>query len=110
MAVGAFSGGGDVLRFRNCDDEWVDIFPDFIRNALISVDSELKEYQVVQSKLDTLLIRLSPLNEVLPAKVAIVLDRLFEQLGVKAPLYRFEHYENGAYCQKKRRVMRLIDG
>lgn len=88
----------------------MDIFPDFIRNTLVSVSSMLKEYQVIQSANNTLLIRLSPMDEILRVKVTTAMDQLFSRLNVVIPHYHFEDFGEHDYCQKRRRVMRRIDG
>ncbi len=100
----------DILILRNKHNEKVDVFSDFIRNTLVISSSELKEYQVIQSENNKLLIRILPFNELMCKSLSLALDELFHRIDVLIPHYEFEEFKALDEGQKIRRVMRLVDG
>ena len=84
----------------------VDIFPDFIRNTMITVCPEIEEYQVTQTKNKELHIAIDPISPLIQKKLIQGLQPLWEAFEVEPPRCQFSQYEAQEPHQKLRRIRR----
>ena len=94
----------DVLVFTDGYGELRDVFPDYIRNAIISSSELIEEYSVTQINPLQLDVHLVPCTKEMMAAVEGGLNRLFARLQLIAPIYRFAAFERTAWDGKFRRV------
>lgn len=99
----------DMLAFLNLDGKPQEVFPDFVRRAVISADENILEYRVRQQRVDQLTIelRLSA-----PAEAANCQQRIHVQLAafcseqkMQMPELHFAPYRFEAGLVKLRRIM-----
>ncbi|MAJ79793.1 MAG: adenylate synthase [Porticoccaceae bacterium] len=104
--IGSIEGRcDDILRLYN-GAAYKNIFPDFIRIAIICHCSEIVDYRVEQVQSNHLIIYLSPLNRVTKNGVLVGLAELWSELSVIPPKVRFRPLEPIEWMAKKRRVLR----
>jgi len=94
----------DALKMEDKKNNSVLIYPDFVRNAIISSCSEIDEYEVKQISKQMINIFISPFNEKVCENIKNALNKLFEKFNVKVPLFEFKPYVSTSSLNKKRRV------
>lgn len=102
----------DLIKLANKNQSRTIIYPDFIRNALISCSKRLLDYQVIQTSIDRLQIKLTPLDDELQQLVAQTLQTLFAKLDIIQPQLSITKLEQQplnrkTFGGKKRRVIGL---
>ena len=100
----------DILELEGHDKSLVDVFPDFVRNSIVSYCPELDEYRVIQTALNCLEISIQPFDEIYQNKIDQGLKLLWDRLGVKIPRYHFTALTVQDNTQKRRRVSREFHG
>lgn len=100
----------DVIVMRNKDGKSVDIFPDFIRNTIISACPTITDYQVIQYASDQLEIKVQPMNSSICEDMTKALEELWERYCVLPPSYIFSDVAAPAYAVKRRRIITRLGG
>jgi putative adenylate-forming enzyme len=100
----------DILILNGAAGTPVDVYPDFVRNSIISACENLHEYRVVQHSEKLLDIQLAPFTAEHCEQVKEGLLKLWSQLGVTLPEYQFSAYISQNAAQKRRRVQRQFNG
>lgn len=100
----------DILHLFSAQGDVIFVYPDFIRNKMISSDDTLEEYQVIQNTKTSLRIKISPYSEELVESIRLNLSTLWQQLNVVCPNYEFSMLSKNSLLNKKRRILRNIDG
>jgi len=95
----------DILWLNNDLKELVPIYPDFVRNSIISSDAEIEDYQVVQYEQAKLRIKFTPYSDKRAHAIRTYLEELFSRLNVDIPSFKFEKYSADDFMIKKRRVI-----
>ncbi|GIP35763.1 F390 synthetase-related protein [Paenibacillus sp. J2TS4] len=100
----------DVYYVRSlADGRRRPVFPDFIRRAVLSASSEIKEYSIVQhsERLIECALKVQPeLEMICQEQVRQALLELWGRLRCEAPDIRFREYARGSLERKLRRVER----
>jgi len=94
----------DILKVQDVNSEPYNLFPDFIRRAIISASDEVEEY-AVEHREDGLHVFLQPLST--KNEVEIALQELYRRHGLKALEHFYHPYEVGKLTDKRRRVKQL---
>jgi putative adenylate-forming enzyme len=94
----------DILQLKDSSGEPYQLFPDFIRRAIIRASETIEEY-AVEHKDDGLHIYLEPLSS--QDEVELSLQKLYETQGLKALTHYYHAYERGKLTDKRRRVKQL---
>ena len=97
----------DIIKLTSPQGDLKEVFPDFIRNAIIASSEHIEEYQVSQIEPEKLLIKLYPLNNKNKKSVKQSLIPLWQMLNVNPPNLKFDQYVNMDLTAKKRRVTGL---
>jgi putative adenylate-forming enzyme len=100
----------DILILNDATGTPVDVYPDFVRNSIISACENLHEYRVVQHSEKLLDIQLAPFTDEHCEQVKDGLLQLWSRLGVTLPEYQFSAYINQNAAGKQRRVQRQLYG
>ncbi|VXD18848.1 putative adenylate-forming enzyme [Planktothrix serta PCC 8927] len=110
MAIERIEGRQDDIFYlpHRSTNEWVTIFPDFIRRAIVMVSTDIEDYQVMQLSLNRIEVALKVSNsqkQMIQEEVMKSLRSLFERLHCDQPeivfLDQFPAIPKG---QKRRRV------
>ncbi|MBE9146028.1 F390 synthetase-related protein [Planktothrix mougeotii] len=111
MAIEQIEGRQDdifYLPHQSINNEWVTIFPDFIRRAIIMISPNIEDYQVMQLSLNRIEVALKVRNSeknVIQEEVMKSLRSLFERLHGQIPEIVFlEEFPTILIGQKRRRV------
>ncbi|MFM6396318.1 MAG: adenylate cyclase, partial [Planktothrix sp.] len=92
-------------------DEWVTMFPDFIRRAIVMVSTDIEDYQVMQLSFNRIEVALKVRNsekDVIQEEVKKSLRSLFERLHCEMPEIIFlDEFPAIPRGQKRRRVWQL---
>ena len=114
MAIEHIEGRQDdifYLPHRSSNGEWVRIFPDFIRRAIVMVSDDIEDYQVMQLSLNRIEVALKVKNtekDVIQEDVMKSLKSLFERLHCHIPEIVFlDQFPSIPIGQKRRRVWQL---
>jgi len=113
MGIEHIEGRQDDIFYlpHRSTNEWVTIFPDFIRRAIIMVSANIEDYQVMQLSLNRIEVALKVKNQekdVIQGKVIESLRSLFERLHCHIPEIVFlEQFPSIPTGQKRRRVWQL---
>ena len=99
----------DILILKNAEGRPIDVYPDFIRNSIISACKDLHEYAVIQCSPNLLEIQLTPLTRNLCSQIKEGLLKLWKTLEVVEPQYRFSDHPGHDAGKKRRRVKRQCD-
>ncbi len=94
----------DILKVKDTSDKPYQLFPDFVRRAIMRASSEIEEYAVEHND-DTLHIYLKPLE--LKNEVEASLQKLYKEQKIKALKHSYCTYEIGKLTDKRRRVKQL---
>jgi len=94
----------DVLKLNSSSGRSTDVYPDFIRNCIISGCKEILEYEVVQSKQHQIDVYLSPNTISTQECVTNSLNELWGRLGICVPEYSFKDFKPPENGKKMRRV------
>ena len=94
----------DILQLKDSSGEPYQLFPDFIRRAIITASETIEEY-AVEHKDDGLHIYLEPLSS--QDEVEVSLQKLYETQGLKVLTNHYHAYERGKLTDKRRRVKQL---
>jgi len=94
----------DILKMRTLKDEEYLLFPDFIRRAIISIDTNLNEYKVLKDD-NTLHIYLDPIS--VKSEVEEALSKLYENHKIKPLKHQFHPHKVEKLDKKRRRVQQL---
>lgn len=100
----------DIIVMHKNNGDKTDIFPDFIRNAIIGACPMITDYQVVQSNSNNLDIKLQPMSSSICNEIRTALDGLLENHCIPPPTYNFGAISEPAYTIKRRRVISLYNG
>lgn len=96
----------DVLLLQTTDNKKIDVFPDFIRNTIISSSKEIQDYRLVQTGEINLKIEVFPFNDEVIKNVDISLNDFWNRLSVLPPECEYIEYQKNKGIQKQRRVVR----
>ena len=99
----------DILLVPDARGSHVEIYPDFVRNAIISACPDLDEYQVLQKSETELVVRVSPTSDAIMFSVREGLDQLWNRFDVIAPKVRFSKFKSHDLTTKQRRVFREFE-
>ena len=100
----------DILLLKNKDNKTVDVFPDFLRNTIISSCEKIENYRVIQVEENTLKIEVSPLNEDIIHALDDSLKKLWVRLSIVFPRCDYFEYQPDEITQKQRRIVREYNG
>jgi putative adenylate-forming enzyme len=114
MAIEQIEGRQDdifYLPYQSNNGEWVTIFPDFIRRAIVMVSDDIEDYQVMQLSLNQIEVALKVKNtekDLIQEDVMKSLKSLFETLDCHIPEIVFiDQFPSIPTGQKRRRVWQL---
>ncbi len=114
MAIEQIEGRQDdifYLPHQSSHGEWVTIFPDFIRRAIVMVSADIEDYQVMQLSLNRIEVALKVRNgekDMIQEGVIKSLKSLFERLHCHIPEIVFlDQFPSIPTGQKRRRVWQL---
>ncbi|MBD2484085.1 F390 synthetase-related protein [Planktothrix sp. FACHB-1365] len=113
MAIEQIEGRQDDIFYlhHKFTNEWVTIFPDFIRRAIVMVSTNIEDYQVMQLSLNRIEVALKVRNrekDVIQEEVRKSLRSLFERLHCEIPEIVFlDEFPTIPMGQKRRRVWQL---
>ncbi|MFM6452442.1 MAG: F390 synthetase-related protein [Planktothrix sp.] len=114
MAIERIEGRQDDIFYlpHQCiKDEWVTMFPDFIRRAIVMVSTDIEDYQVMQLSFNRIEVALKVRNsekDVIQEEVKKSLRSLFERLHCEMPEIIFlDEFPAIPRGQKRRRVWQL---
>ncbi len=94
----------DILKVKDLNDNPYNLFPDFIRRAIITASDRVKEY-AVEHREDGLHIFLEPLE--VKEEVEKSLKKLYTEQGLKELIHFYSPYKRGKLTDKRRRVKQL---
>jgi putative adenylate-forming enzyme len=100
----------DILLLKNIDNEMVDVFPDYLRNTIISSCEKIENYRVIQVEENALKIELSPLTEDIVNALDNSLKKLWVRLSIVLPRCDYVEYLPVEITQKQRRIVREYNG
>jgi len=95
----------DVLMLRGEHSSLIRVFPDFIRNKIISAAPMLHEYQVVQKSENRIDVYIDPFDEEVINNIKIELENLFSELGLFEIELLFKIFGKSSLSDKRRRVI-----
>lgn len=91
LALETIEGRSDDLLLFTSAGKTREVFPDFIRRAIITASDEVDEYRVVQKRIDSLTVSLRSKNPgPVQAKVEASISGMLEELGCDAPEIDFD--------------------
>lgn len=96
----------DILVAQTRDGKPFDLYPDFIRNAIVSINEPPQEYRVEQHS-GVLKIYIHPLNAILTGDITSVLNKLAQQFDIKPFHLEFHPYVEPPLHQKFRRIRKV---
>jgi len=94
----------DILKVKDINANPYNLFPDFIRRAIITASDSVKEYSV-EHREDGLHIYLEPLEE--QESVHVALKKLYKDQRITPLKHFFHSYKKGKLTDKRRRVKQL---
>ncbi|MEM9102634.1 MAG: F390 synthetase-related protein [Pseudomonadota bacterium] len=100
----------DILLLKNIDNKKVDVFPDLIRNTIISSCGSIEEYRLIQIEENTLQIQVSPYTGEIIQSLDDSLNRLWHRLSLVVPQCEYIEYQATKIVQKQRRIVRKYHG
>jgi putative adenylate-forming enzyme len=104
MAIDHIEGrSDDDLRFRREDGEWIRIYPDFFRRAIISAAAEIVDYTLVQTASDELSLYVNGGKQHFE-KAAASIQALLARYGIKGVHIRWENQKIRDSLAKLRRI------
>jgi phenylacetate-coenzyme A ligase PaaK-like adenylate-forming protein len=106
----------DIFRFAKQDETNAtrEVFPDFIRRAIMSASGEIQEYRARQVARDRIVVELRISNESLQPAIECEVVKNFEDLSntlrTQCPRIEFAPYQDHGRMTKLRRVINQWDG
>jgi putative adenylate-forming enzyme len=100
----------DILLLPDANGKNVEVYPDFVRNSIVSACAQVDEYQVLQKSERLLDVRVSPVSDEVIMSIREGLERLWMRLGVVAPETQFSAFKPHDPATKQRRVLRQSQG
>ena len=94
----------DILKMSTVNNEEYLLYPDFVRRAIISIDTNLNEYKVLKNN-NTLHIHLDPLS--VKNEVDEALNKLYKIHNLKPLNHQFHIHKLEELSKKRRRVQQL---
>lgn len=104
----------DIFYFPSIEgNSNVRIFPDFIRNAVITASDDIDEYMVVQENLKKIVVQLklksTEKEKITYTEVKDSLEKLFENYECKMPQIDIQNYKIGDMNKKLIRVRSIME-
>lgn len=93
----------DIFKFEN-----VEIYPDYIRRAIVCSANGIEEYRVTQISVDRVEIEVSPKSDEINGLILSELNLLFKTYNVENVLIVFKEYKQKDLGQKLRRVISKV--
>jgi putative adenylate-forming enzyme len=109
LAIEKIEGRSDDCFVFQSKGKNIRILPDFIRRAVLLVDSQIEDYKIVQTQENEITIYLNTSNEVDYGKVEKSLQQTLEKFQVEEKIqYVYKKWEVNNFIHKKRRVHSLL--
>ena len=100
----------DVLVLPNAQGKNIKVYPDFVRNSIISSTARLDDYKVVQNFEEQLSVYIRPNTPEIRSAINHSLERLWRKLNTRSPSHIFFDLGSTDYSKKNRRVSRNLCG
>ncbi|WP_413662115.1 F390 synthetase-related protein [Microbulbifer sp. CNSA002] len=100
----------DVLSLERCDQSIVDVFPDFIRNTIVSSSKNLEQFRVVQKSKHRIEIAILPFDREIVKSIKKSLETLWKKLSVLPPDCCYIEFSHEELDKKQRRVVSEYNG
>lgn len=98
----------DMLRFKRGDGSHINIFPDYMRRAIITSTNRLVAYRVIQTAFNSLSVQVEPFDNQIKEAITDSINKMLAGFNVASVNLNFSALSIDPIHQKQRRIISLI--